>query len=150
MVFGVQKRRSSKRGPIFLSARDIPWRRGHLHAFKKVSRNTKILCKLRRYQQLCVLRISPRAVILLGAALQVAAGIALALQPVYEVHCALKFLIGLSACIMFSAAFQISRYLLSTYTFAAFKCEIECINILKIRCFCVFYLHCLNIIDIII
>jgi hypothetical protein len=48
-------------------------------------------------------------VILLGAALQVAAGIAIAFQPILEVHCALKCLIGLSACIMFSAAFQISR-----------------------------------------
>ncbi|XP_059479131.1 organic cation transporter protein-like isoform X2 [Neocloeon triangulifer] len=52
-------------------------------------------------------KISPRAVILVGAALQVVAGIALALQPIYEIHCFLKYLIGLSACIMFSAGFQI-------------------------------------------
>ncbi|XP_065350422.1 organic cation transporter protein-like isoform X1 [Cloeon dipterum] len=51
--------------------------------------------------------ISPRAIIVSGAALQVAAGIALALQPIYILHCFLKFLVGLSACIMFSAGYQI-------------------------------------------
>ncbi|CAB3372972.1 Hypothetical predicted protein [Cloeon dipterum] len=51
--------------------------------------------------------ISPKTLIMVGTALQVSAGIAGALQPIFEVHCLLKLLIGLGTCLMFTAANQI-------------------------------------------
>ncbi|XP_059468709.1 organic cation transporter protein-like [Neocloeon triangulifer] len=52
-------------------------------------------------------KLSPRVLILGGATLQVTAGVALALQPIFEVHCLLKSLIGLGLCFMFTATHQI-------------------------------------------
>ncbi|CAB3377220.1 Hypothetical predicted protein, partial [Cloeon dipterum] len=51
--------------------------------------------------------ISPKMIITVGTALQVSAGIAGSLQPIFEVHCFLKMLIGLGTCLMFTAATQI-------------------------------------------